>query len=108
MEQGGMADPRQRLPPPKPSAGCTRGHGPDDVRAPGHGAACASSETPHGSSRARAKPRRLEKAARQGAGRGAVFFYRVNRIWHVEAARKWGGSLWAARMPHGLSGRRRA
>ena len=27
MEQGGMADPRQRLPPPKPSAGCTRGHG---------------------------------------------------------------------------------
>ena len=46
-----------------------------------------SSETPHGSNRARAKPRRLER--RRGARRdgGAVIFHRVNRIWHVDKAR---------------------
>jgi hypothetical protein len=42
----------------------------------------------HGSNRARAKRRCLEQAARRQAGQGAVVFYRVNRIWHVEAARK--------------------
>ena len=84
IRQGGRGSPRPGRPAAKRSArqgGCW-------IKDPAARAPGANSETPHGSNRARAKPRRLDRRARRGRDGGAVIFHRVTRIWHVDAARK--------------------